>query len=281
MPRELDRNGEDAVTANHDDCCTKEGSSMAKEAPRPVIGINADYFAATKTLTAHARVNAGYFDSIFNAGALPLIIPPIPREADIDAYLDRVDGVLLTGGLDMDPKRNNQPVTNVSQPMADRRDQSDRILIRRIIERKIPVMAIGVGMQQINVLLGGTLHNHLPIDIAKAMPHFDPQGGPHRHSVMLEPDTKIDEIYGGGELLVNSRHHQGINVLAKGLKVGALAPDGVIEAIEYEEMEDWFCLGLQWHPEADTASKLDQQLFECFIQAAVRGHVRKPQLANR
>ena len=241
----------------------------AKESPRPLIGINTDYFAATKTYSAHARVNAGYFDAVLAAGGLPILLPPVGKEAELDALLDRLDGVLLTGGLDMDPRRNGQALTSSIQLMADRRDASDRLLVRRVVERQIPVLAIGVGMQQLNVFTGGTLFLHLPIDVPKALPHFDPAGGPHRHIVMLEPDTRIDEIYGGGELRVNSRHHQAVNTVGKGMRVGARSPDGVIEAIESAD-QDWFCLAVQWHPEADTASALDMQMFECFVQATVR-----------
>ncbi len=241
----------------------------AKESPRPLIGINTDYFNASKTYSAHARVNAGYFDAILAAGGLPILLPPLGKEAEMDALLDRVDGVLLTGGLDMDPRRNNQALTSSIQLMAERRDLNDRLLVRRIVDRQIPVLAIGVGMQQLNNHLGGSLFLHLPIDVPKALPHFDPSGGPHRHIVLLEPNTKIDEIYGGGELRVNSRHHQAINTLGKGLRIGAKAPDGVIESIESED-PDWFCMGVQWHPEADTASALDMQIFECFVMSTVR-----------
>jgi len=241
----------------------------AKESPRPVIGINTDYFHAGKTYSAHARVNAGYFDAVYAAGGLPILLPPLGKEAEIDALLDRCDGVLLTGGLDMDPRKCNQPVTPSVQPMADRRDANDRILVRRVIDRRIPVLAIGVGMQQINVMMGGSLFSHLPIDCPKALPHFDPTGAPHRHIVTLEEDSRIEEIYGTNELRVNSRHHQGVNVVAKGLKVGGKSPDGVIEALESED-SDWFCLAVQWHPEADTASALDMQMFECFVQATTR-----------
>src|SRR5262245_45839142 len=91
---------------------TKEGPVMAaKDSPRPLIGINTDFFAATKTYTAHARVNAGYFDAVLAAGGLPILLPPVGKEAELDALLDRVDGVLLTGGLDMDPRRDGQALT--------------------------------------------------------------------------------------------------------------------------------------------------------------------------
>src|SRR5262245_11353821 len=245
----------------------------AKESPRPLIGINTDFYAASKTYSAHARVNSGYFDAVLAAGGLPILLPPLGKEADLDPLLAKRDGVILTGGLDMDPRRNGQAMSSSIQPMADRRDASDRILVRRVVEREIPVLAIGVGMQQLNVLMGGTLFLHLPTEVPKSMPHFDPSGGPHRHIVLLEPNTKIDEIYGGGELRVNSRHHQAINTLGKGLRVGAKSPDGVIEAIEWED-QDWFCMGVQWHPEADTASALDMQLFECFVQATTRASTR-------
>src|SRR5580692_3020041 len=173
---------------------------------RPIIGINTDYFAASKTYSAHARLNAGYFDAVMQAGGLPILIPPLGKEAEIDAILDRVDGMLLTGGLDIDPRRQGQPTVSAVQPMAERRELSDRILIQSVIQRQMPVMAIGLGMQQINTMLGGSLFLHLPSDQPKALPHFDPSGGPHRHMVLLEPNTRIEEIYGDGELRVNSRH---------------------------------------------------------------------------
>ena len=108
------------------------------------------------------------------------------------------------------------------QPMAERRELSDRLLIESIIERQMPVLAIGLGMQQINTLMGGTLFLHLPIDHPKSMPHFDPSGGPHRHIVLLEPNTRIEEIYGDGELRVNSRHHQAVNVVSPPARGGPL-----------------------------------------------------------
>jgi putative glutamine amidotransferase len=236
---------------------------------RPVIGINADFFAATKKTIAHARLNAGYFDSIFAAGGLPIIFPPLGKDQELKALLDQVDGVILSGGLDLDPRRQQQPSHTSVQPMAERREANDRALLRLIMGRQLPILAIGVGMQLVNVLCGGSLYLHLPHDLPRAMPHKDPFGEPHRHAVVLQPHSRLEEIYGGGEILVNSDHHQAVHEVGANLRVAAKSHDGVIEAIEAED-PNWFCIGVQWHPESETASALDMQLFECFLQACVR-----------
>jgi putative glutamine amidotransferase len=236
---------------------------------RPIIGINADFVAAGKRSIAHARLNAGYVDSVFAAGGLPIIIPPVGNERELNALMDHVDGVLLSGGLDLDPRRQQLPTHSSVQPMAERRELNDRLLVRSIIERQIPVLAIGVGMQQLNLECGGALYLHIPQDLPRALPHKDPFGETHRHAIILEPNSRIEEIYGGGEILVNSEHHQAVRQVGAKLRVSAKALDGVIEAIEAED-PNWFCVGVQWHPESETASALDMQLFECFLQACVR-----------
>lgn len=236
---------------------------------RPFIGINADFVPAGKVTRAHARLPAGYFDSVLAAGGLPIIIPPLGKEAEFHAILDRLDGVILSGGLDLDPRRQQLASHPAVQPMSERREESDRVLVRCLLERQTPLLAIGVGMQQLNMQCGGSLYLHLPEDLPRALPHRDPTGGPHRHAILLEPNTRIDEIYGGGEIRVNSDHHQAVRQVGAKLRVSALAPDGVIEAIEAVDPQ-WFCVGIQWHPESETASALDMQLFECFIQACLR-----------
>jgi putative glutamine amidotransferase len=233
---------------------------------RPLIGINTDFIAAGKTTSAHARLNAGYFDAIVSAGGMPLLLPPVANEVEIEMYLDRLEGFVLTGGLDMDPKRAGQPTHASIQAMAERRERSDRVLVRCLLERRMPLLAIGLGMQQLNAALGGTLFLHLLEDLPRAMPHRDPTGAPHRHAILIEPDTRMEKIYGGGEIRVNSSHHQAVRQLGKGLRAGALAPDGIIEAVEASD-PSWFCIGVQWHPESETASVLDTQLFEAFLQA--------------
>jgi putative glutamine amidotransferase len=236
---------------------------------RPFIGINADFTPTTKHLSAQVRLTPGYVDAVLATGGLPIILPPFGKDGPLDDLLDRIDGIILSGGLDMDPRRAGQPRHQAVQPMAERREDSDRQLVRRVVQRRLPVLAIGLGMQQLNHACGGNLYLHLPDDLPRALPHFDPTGGPHRHAVLLEPNTRIDEIYGGGEIRVNSAHHQAVRQVGKGLRASALAPDGVIESIEAAD-PNWFCIGVQWHPESESASALDTQLFECFVQACLR-----------
>jgi putative glutamine amidotransferase len=237
---------------------------------RPLIGVNTDYFTP-KNATPYLRLNAGYVDAILGAGGLPILLPPLRKESigELEMLLDQLAGIILTGGADMDPRRNGQALTAAVNPMPARREDADRYLLARIFEQKIPVLGIGLGMQQLNVFAGGTLSLHLPIDNPKAMPHFDQTGAPHRHMVLIEPNTRLDDIYGTQELRVNSTHHQAVNQIGKRMRIAAKAPDGVIEAIESTD-PNWFCVGVQWHPEAETASALDVQIFECFVQAAVR-----------
>jgi len=237
---------------------------------RPLIGLNMDYVPASKSAGHQLRLHAGYCESISQAGGIPLLIPPVLKEQELEQVLDRLDGVVLVGSPhDMDPKRmglNNHPAV---VPMPSKREDADRLLCRLVIQRQLPLLAVAVGMHQLNVLSGGSLYMHIPEDLPKALPHKDAAGGPHRHAVNLEPNTRLDLIYGGGEIRVNSYHHQAINLVAPGFRVSALSLDGVIEAIENED-PDWFCIGVQWHPHSETASALDMQLFEAFVQACTQ-----------
>lgn len=237
---------------------------------RPVIGVNVDFVAASKAQRPHLRLAAGYAESIQTAGGLPVLMPLLAKETELVAFLDRVDGFVLSSGLDLDPRKQGLPRHAAVQPMPERREDHDRILLRLLMERQLPILAIGAGMQLLNVMTGGSLHMHLPQDCPRAMPHVDPScSGPHRHLVNLQPGTRLEEIYGGSELRVNSAHHQAVKQVGAGFRTCASAPDGVIEAIETTDT-DWFCIGVQWHPESESASALDLQLFECFVQACAR-----------
>src|SRR5262249_54138799 len=155
-------------------------------------------FLTPKTSGPFARVNAGYFDAVLAAGGLPILIPPMRKDnfAELETLLDMVTGMIFVGGMDLDPRKRGEPLTNATQPMPLRREDSDRYLLTKVVERKMPILGIGVGMQLINVYFGGTLFAHLPTDNPKAMPHFDPTGGPHRHMVLVEKNSYLEEVYG-------------------------------------------------------------------------------------
>src|SRR4051812_29861405 len=184
---------------------------MPPQATRPLIGINLDLTVASKTARPQLRLHPGYADAIVTSGGMPMLMPPMTREREIAAFLDRVDGFLLTAGADMDPRRLGQAMHASIQIMAERREDSDRMLVRQLIDRQMPVLGVGVGMQQLNMACGGTLYQHLPEDMPRSLPHFDrTSNDPHRHLVLVEPNTRLEEIYGVNELLVTSNHHQGV-----------------------------------------------------------------------
>jgi len=234
---------------------------------RPLIGINADYRATAKGRTPQSYMHSGYYDCLLSAGALPIILPPLTKEHDLAPILDRLDGVYLTGGEDLDPKKMGLAPHPSVAVMSERRETADRLLIKLIQQRRMPVLGVGLGMQQINVVNGGGIYLHLPEDLPRSIPHRDPQGGVHRHTVVMEPGTRMEEIYGPGEIRVNSYHHQGIRKLAPMFRVGAVAPDGLIEAFEGKD-HSWWVTGVQWHPENEGNISLDMQLIEAFTAAA-------------
>lgn len=237
---------------------------------RPWIGLNVDYVPASKHHRPHLRLNGGYAESVLAAGGLPVLLPLLDKDADVAAFLDRLDGFVLTGGLDLDPRRLGLPPHPRAQPMPEAREVRDRLLVRQLLERQLPTLGIGVGLHQLNVACGGTLYQHLPEDCPRGLPHWDPSSAePHRHLVNLQPGTRLDAIYGGGELRVNGNHHQAVRQVGARFRPAALAPDGLVEAIEATDPA-WFCVGVQWQPEVGAASALDLQLFESLVQACAR-----------
>ncbi len=253
-------------------------SATPKNAPavrKPVIAINGDFRPSRKDVTPLSWFNTGYYDSVAAAKGLPVLIPPYADDNDLRQMLKMVDGVVLAGCTqDLDPARlglDKHPSVRIMPP---RREDFDRRLATMAIEMKIPVLAIGQGMQLINILCGGTISQHIPEENPRALHHFDPVETIARHVIEAIPGGWIDSIYGPGEIRVNSGHHQACLQLASRFKVSATCPDGVIEA--YESIDpSWYCLGVQWHPESETASALDMQIFEHFMKAAA-GEAEQP-----
>lgn len=238
---------------------------------KPLIGFNADYRAARKDSPALSYLTAGYFDSIIRAGGIPVVLPPLDNETDTAAVLDKLDGFVMVGGADLDPRRDGFMLHSSVRTMEPRREQFDRMLMRLIADRRMPVFGIGVGMQLLNLSQGGNLFLHIPEDMPEAIPHKDTQDPQHRHGLEVTPGSLMERVYGEGEIRVNSMHHMAVDEVAPGFAVTARCPDGVIECIE-SEMEDWFALGTQFHPEAESASAIDIRIFEEFLDG-VRGEV--------
>ena len=233
---------------------------------KPLIGLNADYRAATGGRTSFSYVDAGYYDAITNAGGIPLVVPPLEEDHDLEEVLEQVDGFVLIGGADLDPRRDGWMSHPSVRTLAPRREEFDRRLMRKIAERQLPVYGIGAGMQLLNVMLGGNLLFHIPEDRPAALPHHDPIDPAHRHTLVLTPGSLMERVYGDGELRVNSMHHMAIDEVAPGFIVTAHCPDGIVEAIESVNL-DWFAIGTQFHPEAPSASALDRRIFEEFVDA--------------
>jgi putative glutamine amidotransferase len=225
----------------------------------PVIGVCTELVEARWGVWEQraALLAEPYIVSIQDAGGLVLMIPPDPRlESDPNAVLDRIDGLIFAGGADVDPafyEAERHPSTNGTVPA---RDRSELALARRAVERNIPVLGICRGMQLLNVAFGGTLAQHVPDDVGHEEHRRHPgQFENSDHDVRLEPGS-LAALAAGEELHgIKSHHHQAIATLGEGLSVtGYSMLDELPEAIEDPSRS--FCLGVQWHPEADERSRV-------------------------
>lgn len=237
-----------------------------------MIGINSDFRAAQKGVPALSVAISGYYDSLLQAGAVPVIIPPFPEDKDLDAnlgqVLDVLDGVVMVGGGDLDPRRDGYMIHPSVKLLDDRRETFDRFLMEKVAERYLPVLAIGTGMQLLNVSQGGTLFLHIPEDLPKAIPHRDAMDPNHRHAMVVERGSLMERVYGENDIRINSMHHQAVDDVAPGFIVTGRCPDGVVEAIESLN-RDWFAIGVQFHPESQSATILDCQIFREFVKGIV------------
>ena len=228
-------------------------------------------------------VGRKYVDAVRLAGALPLVAPPF-AEAEIDALLDTADGLLLTGSpSNVHPSNFGEAVHNPALPLDPERDAWTLPLIRKALARGLPLLAICRGTQETNVALGGTLHQavHEAAGLADhRAPHGEPaavQYGP-AHVVHVLPGGVLESIVGRASLQVNSVHTQGVKMLAPGLRVEAVAPDGLVEAYSKADAPG-FNLCLQWHPEWQAADNpVSMQILRAFGSAvrAYRDRVRGP-----
>jgi len=206
-----------------------------------------------------------YFNAIQEVGAIPVILPPEGKARD---YATKLDGLLVSGGDDVDPQLYNEKRHPKTQGIDRLRDEFEIELIKLFASNNLPVLAICRGIQVLNVAFGGTLLQDIPEEIKSPVTHW--QDIPEHmgsHKVSLFSDTLIN-IFGSDILVVNSFHHQAINTLGLGLKVAARSEDGLIEALEHLEL-DWV-IGVQWHPETMVKhAPLQKKLFDAFVKSCV------------
>lgn len=213
----------------------------------------------------------GYFDGIVEAGGLPVMLPLTSDAALLGRALDAVDGVLLTGGQDVDPARYDAGGPEASRlcgELSPERDAMEGCLVPAALERDLPVLGICRGIQTLNVALGGTLWQDLPTQRPSGLEHHGtPPYDRPVHTVSVLPDTPLAACVGAGTLPVSSYHHQAVRDVAYGLEVMATAPDGVVEALWRPASR--FCWAVQWHPEFTHAvDEPSRAIFSAFVAAA-------------
>ena len=212
-----------------------------------------------------------YVRSVEASGAVPLVLPTQAPDA-AEALLDRLDGLVLSGGIDVDPALYGQAPHPKLGRVDRARDEFELALTRLALRRDLPLLAICRGQQVLNVALGGTLVQDIPSLVPGAVVHEAPGRRTRRaHPVEVAQGSRLAEILGAGPVLVNSFHHQSIDRLGEGLAVTGRAPDGVIEAVEMADHS--FVLGVQWHPESFWREPAGfQALFEAHLEACRAGY---------
>ncbi len=205
-----------------------------------------------------------YCDAVAQAGGLPLPLPHTPDLAE--AYLERIDGLVITGGaFDVDPALFGATSRHDTVKLKGRRTAFELAMVQGALARDLPILGICGGEQLLAVALGGTLIQHIPDAVPHCLAHEQPNPRTEPgHSVTLTPGSLLARIAGAAEIPVNSAHHQAVATLPEAIRINARAADGVIEGLEDPARR--FCLGVQWHPEY-AISPADTALFRAFIEA--------------
>lgn len=219
---------------------------------KPVIGITPSPIVETSASGTHERyaIAASYVDAVLAAGGVPVVLPP--QDDHAEALLGLVDGLLFSGGADLDPAiygdREVHPKTYDVHPL---RDRFELALIREAIARDIPTFCICRGIQLLNVARGGTLYQDVSDQFDAGLPHRQQDAGflhhESSHAVSAAPNSALARAYRTTTIPVNSYHHQAVKDVAPGLAITGHAEDGLVEAVELPDKA--FVVGVQWHPE--------------------------------
>jgi len=234
---------------------------------RPTVGITPD--GEGEGESTRYFVKAAYAEAVLRAGGLPLVLPLSTDAAVVDAYLDRVSAVVVTGGaFDVPPEAYGETPREGLGPTKPLRTTFETLVLQAALRRKLPLLGICGGMQLLNVVLGGTLYQDLHRELPGAKEHEQRNARSQpSHPVDVRDGSALAEVLGRGQLMVNSTHHQAVCKLAPTLRLSAAAPDGVVEAVESTEHP--FALGVQWHPELLLQSMpLQLGLYRALVQKA-------------
>ena len=257
--------------STHDQVVDPAAAPVASDAPpppidehpqrKPVIGITAGEASASYGVWKEraALLPVDYLQAIVRAGGLPVILAPVPDAAE--ELVERLDGLLLSGGQDLDSARFGQQRHPKAQNPDGARDAFEIALLKAAATRDMPVLAICRGIQVVNVWRGGTLHQHLP-DVVANTGHLRVPGVYGRHRVQICPTSQLGSIVGRLESQVPTHHHQAPDRIGEGLVASAWADDGTIEGLE--DPTSRYLIAVQWHPEVGD----DPSLFESLIAAS-------------
>jgi putative glutamine amidotransferase len=233
----------------------------------PLIGLTSS-LVKNQSGTPVCQVGEAYIKAVKKAGGLPLILPVGLDHADLEELLTKVDGVLFTGGGDIDLKYFNGASHPKVYGVSPERDALEFSLMSFTLAADKPFLAICRGIQVLNVAFGGNLYTHIQDQLENSLKHdWFPKFPRDKiaHSVRLTPGSKLFKIVGADEIQVNSLHHQGIKAVGKGLAAAAFAPDGIVEGLEVEGAS--FAVGVQWHPECLPEDEFSARLFKALINA--------------
>jgi putative glutamine amidotransferase len=250
--------------------------SLASREHRPLIGVTTSEVRPKERvhpvpegepLGKEMALGTTYLKAIEEAGGLPVVMPPMGEDA-IEPLLDRLDGICLSGGPDLDPALYEAKPHPELGPIEPELDRFELAIAARADAREMPILAICRGTQALNIVRGGALHQHLP-DISTEFAHRQTVASTEpSHPVAVDPDSQLAEAIGGTEVDladVNSFHHQAIDRLGEGLRISAKAPDGTVEAIEDPSRR--FLIGVQWHAETLVHREAEAELFRRFVDA--------------
>jgi len=216
------------------------------------------------------NLNESYIRAVQAAGGLPVIIPPVLKEDELHELFRRLDGLLLSGGGDIDPALFDQARHPSTRGVSEERDCAELALVRWALAEDKPLLAICRGIQVMNVATGGTLVQDISAQIPDATAHSFSDDTPRdhiAHTVTVEADTRLAHILGKTTVATNSWHHQSCQAPGQGIVYTAWAPDGVVEGVEAPDHR--FAIGVQWHPEEMFHERTDMlTLFRALVEAS-------------